>query len=74
VVCYDKNRHNTGDCRAIAKVKQRTNGHAVTKAVPGKNIGFSFRRNPYVKEKIEHRLSIDINQTTSYGTQLLSWL
>jgi hypothetical protein len=32
----DNNNHNTANCRAIANVKQRENGHSETKAVPGK--------------------------------------
>jgi hypothetical protein len=34
----DKNNHNTADCRAIAKAKQRKNGHSETNAGPGKKL------------------------------------
>ena len=39
----EKNIHNTANCRAIAKAKQRKNGHSETKPVPGKkSLAFLF--------------------------------
>jgi hypothetical protein len=65
---YDKNNHNTADCRVIAKANHHKNGHSETKAVPG---------NQFVKEqlktkipnskkrKTESLLSAEINLTTT---------
>jgi hypothetical protein len=39
----DKNNHNTADCRAITKTKQRKKGNSEAKAVPGKkSLAFLF--------------------------------
>jgi hypothetical protein len=38
-----QNNHNTADCRAIVKAKQRKNGNSDAKAVPGKkSLAFLF--------------------------------
>jgi hypothetical protein len=38
----DKNNHNTANCRAFAKAKQRKNGLFDAKAVPGKSLCLFF--------------------------------
>jgi hypothetical protein len=41
----DKNNHNTNDCRAIDKFKQRKNARSETKAEPGKkSLAFHFEK------------------------------
>jgi hypothetical protein len=74
----DKNNHNTADCRAIAKAKQRKNGNSEAKAVPGKkSLAFLFEEINSLKKqlntkipnskkrKIETVLSNEINLTTT---------
>jgi hypothetical protein len=74
----DNNNHNTADCRAIAKAKQRKNGHYKTKAVPRKkSLAFLFKKINSLKKqlnaktpdskkrKAESLLSTEINLTTS---------
>ena len=74
----EKNNHNTADCRAIAKAKQRKNGHSETKTVPGKkSLAFLFEeinslkkqlntKTPNSKKrKTESLLSTEINLTTT---------
>ena len=74
----DKNNHNTADCRAIAKAKQRKNGHTETKPVPGKkSLAFLFEEINLLKKqlntkipnskkrKTESLLSTEINLTTT---------
>ena len=74
----EKNNHNTADCRAIAKAKQRKNGHSETKPVPGKkSMAFLFEEINLLKKqlntkipnskkrKVESLLSTEINLTTS---------
>jgi hypothetical protein len=74
----DKNNHDRADCRAIAKAKQRKNGHSETKAVPGKkSLAFLFEEINSLKKqmnsktpdsktrKAESLHSTEINLTTS---------
>jgi hypothetical protein len=74
----DKNSHNTADCRAIAKAKQRKNGHSLAKAVSGKKLlaflleeinslkkQLNTQIPNYKKRKAESLLSNEINLTTT---------
>jgi hypothetical protein len=53
-----QNNHNTADCRAIVKAKQRKNGNSDAKAVPGKkSLAFLFEEINLLKKTIEYKNS-----------------
>jgi hypothetical protein len=55
----DKNNHNTADCRAIAKAKQRKNGHFNANAVPGKkSLAFLFKEINSLKKRLNTKVPI----------------
>jgi hypothetical protein len=52
----DKNKHNTADCRAIAKFKQQKKARFEAKAEPGKNslaLLFHFEEINALKRKLK---------------------
>jgi len=54
---FEKNNHNTVDCRAIAKAKQRKSGHSETKAVPRKkSLAFLFKEINSLKKQLNTKI------------------
>jgi hypothetical protein len=50
-------KHNTADCRAIAKAKQRKNGNSEAKAVPGKkSLAFLFEEFNSLKKQLNTKI------------------
>jgi hypothetical protein len=69
---YDKNNHNTADCRAIAKFKQQKNNNACfeAKAGPGKKslaLCFPFKVINALKRQLKPEKTASSKKSTKEG-------
>jgi hypothetical protein len=63
----DKNNHNTADCRAIAKAKQRKNDNSEAKDVPRKkSFSFLFEEFNSLKKQLNTKFQEKENQNCPF--------